>query len=114
MANNDLNKATTTNFSGTVPDFIMDAKALDYDNDSSETTYYFDQATTDLGYYINDPIVFSAANGLATWAFKQGWSSPNPKTIKEFEHFSGRGNDTFAQIMWNHEVIKISCWGRLR
>ena len=107
MADLNLSKATTTNFSGTVPDFIMDAKALDYDNDSSETTYYFDQATTDLGYYINDPIVFSAANGLATWAFKQGWSSPNPKTIKEFEHFSGRGNDTFAQIMWNHEVIKL-------
>ena len=106
MANNDLNKATTTNFTDNVPDFIMDAMALDTEG-SAETTYYFQNATKDLGYYANDPIVFSAANGLATWAFKQGWTSENPKTIKEFEHFSGRGNDTFAQIMWNHEVIKL-------
>jgi len=103
----NLNRATTTNFTANVPDFIMDAKALDVDNDSGETYYYFTNATRDLGYYSNDPIVFSACNGLATWAFKQGWTSPNPKTVVEFEHFTGRGNDTFSQLMWNHEVIKL-------
>ena len=107
MAEYNLSNATTTNFSGTVPDFIMDSKALDTDNSSGETTHYFENAVTDLGYYANDPIVFAAANGLATWAFGKGWTSENPKTIVEFEHFDGRGNDTFGSIMWNHEVIKL-------
>ena len=107
MAEFDLNKATTTNFTANVPDFIMEAKALDVDNDSGETTHYFENAITDIGYYTNDPIVFSAANGLATWAFGKGWTSKNKKTIVEFEHFTGRGNDTFGSLMWNHEVMKL-------
>lgn len=102
----NLSNSTTVGLD-TIPNFIMDSKALDVDNDSGETYHYFDNAVTDLGYYENDPIVFSACNGLATWAFKQGWSSPNPKTVVEFEHFTGRGNDTFAQLMWNHEVMKL-------
>ena len=106
MAEFDLNKATTTDFTNQVPDFIMDAKALDVDNDSGETFYYFENAVTDLGYYANDPIVFSAANGLSTWAFSLGWTS-DPATVAEFEHFTGRGNDTFETIMWNHEVMKL-------
>ncbi len=106
MAEYNINNATTTNFTSGVPDFIMDAKALDVDNDGAETTYYFENATKDLGYYTNDPIVFSAANGLATWAFSLGWTA-SPETVAEFDHFTGRGNDTFETIMWNHEVVKL-------
>ena len=107
MAELDLNKATTTDFTNQVPDFIMDAKVLDADNDGTETTHYFENAVTDMGYYANDPIVFSAANGLATWAFGLGVQYEDTNTQQEFEHVSGRGNDTFQTIMWNHEVIKL-------
>ena len=107
MAQFDLNKATTTDFSSAVPDFIMDAKRLDVDNDNGETTHYFTNAVIDIGYYTNDPIVNSAANGMATWAFGRGWTSEHADTIPEFEHFTGRGNDTFSTLMWNHEVIKL-------
>ncbi len=107
MAEFDLNKATTTDFTNQVPDFIMAAKALDFDNDSGETFYYFENAVTDIGYYANDPIVFSAANGLATWAFSLGWTAEDEDTIQEFKHVTGRGNDTFSNLMWNHEVIKL-------
>ena len=106
MAQNDLSKSTTVGLTG-VTDFSMDTQALDADSSNGETYTYFNNATTDLGYYTNDPIVFSAANGLATWAFKQGWTSENPKTVVEFEHITGRGNDTFSDLMWNHEVIKL-------
>lgn len=106
MAEFSLNKATTTNFKDTVPDFIMEAKKLDTDNDNEDTVYYFENAVRDMGYYANDPIVFSAANGLATWAFGKGWDA-EPLTKAEFEHITGRGNDTFGSIMWNHEVIKL-------
>ena len=105
MAKYDLDNTTTVGLSN-IPDFIMEDKALDVDNASGETTHYFTDAVNDLGYYTNDPIVFSAANGLATWAFSLGWTS-DPKTIAEFEHFTGRGNDTFETLMWNHEVMKL-------
>ncbi len=107
MAEFDLLKATTTDFTNQVPDFIMDAKVLDADNDGVETITYFENAVTDMGYYANDPIVFSAANGLATWAFSLGWTAEDDITTQEFKHVTGRGNDTFAQVMWNHEVIKL-------
>lgn len=106
MADLNLSRATTVGLN-TIPDFIMDAKALDVDNSSGETITYFENAVTDQGYYANDPIVFSAANGIGTWGFKQGWDSDDPSTVVEFEHFTGRGNETFAQIMWNHEVMKL-------
>ena len=105
MANFDLLHATTVGLTG-VPDFIMQAKALDTDNSDGETITYFENAVNDLGYYTNDPIVFSAANGLATWGFSLGWTADST-TIAEFEHITGRGNDTFETIMWNHEVIKL-------
>jgi len=44
---------------------------------------------------------------LATWAFSLGWTSENSKTVVELEHVTGRGNDTFETLMWNHEVIKL-------
>jgi len=107
MADLNLSTATTTDFTNTVPDFIMEAKALDVDNDSGETYTYFENTATDIGYYTNDPIVFSAANGLATWAFSLGWTAEDDNTVQEFKHVTGRGNDNFATLMWNHEVIKL-------
>ena len=90
-----------------IPNFIMEAKSLDTENANGETIYYFENAVADLGYYSNDPIINSAANGMATWAFGRGVEYGSPKTKAEFEHFTGRGNDNFATIMWNHEVMKL-------
>ena len=106
MGTLNLSNTTTVGLTG-VPDFIMDAKALDFDNVSGETFHYFANAVTNLGYYCNDPIVNSAANGMATWSFGRGVEYEDPTTKAEFEHFSGRGNDTFQTLMWNHEVIKL-------
>ena len=106
MTEGNLSNATTVGLTG-ITDFIMKSKALDVDNDSGETFHYFENATTDIGYYVDDPIVFSAANGVATWAFGLGWDSSDPATIAEFEHFTGRGNDNFGDLMWNHEVMKL-------
>ena len=107
MAEFDINKATTTDFTNQVPGFIMEAKALDVDNSDGETIYYFENAVTDMGYYANDPIVNSAANGMSTWSFGRGWTAEDENTTQEFKHITGRGNDTFQSIMWNHEVIKL-------
>ena len=106
MAEFDLNNTTGVGLTA-IPDFIMDAKVLDVDNSDGETITYHENAVTDIGYYANDPIVFSAANGLATWAFSLGWIAEDDITTQEFKHVTGRGNETFAQVMWNHEVIKL-------
>ena len=67
MAEYDLNKATTTDFTTQVPDFIVQAKSLDIvDPNSEETYWYFSEATANFGYLFTIPEVWSAASALAT------------------------------------------------
>jgi len=109
MAELSYSSATTTNFKGTVPDFIVSAKSLDTANPNKDGIHYwyFDKANQNLGYYSQIPEIFSAANALATWAFGRGYSTKDSLLRQELEHISGMGKDTFDQIMWNHEVIKL-------
>jgi hypothetical protein len=108
MAELNPSSATTTNFTGTVPDFIVNAKTLDISTLEKEFYYwYFDKATQNFGYYSQIPEIFSAANALATWSVGRGYSTPNLILKQELEHVTGMGKDTFAQLMWNHEVVKL-------
>jgi hypothetical protein len=109
MAELNPSSATTTNFTATVPSYIVNQKALDTSSGNKEGLYYwyFDKATQNYGYYSTIPEIFSAANALATWAFGRGYTCPSVMTQVELEHVSGMGKDTFDQIMWNHEVIKL-------
>ena len=109
MATNDTNSATTTNLKGTVPDFIVSAKALDANSPSEQgySYWYFSNAQQNLGYYSQIPEIFSAANALATWAFGRGWTTDDSGMKVQLDHVSGMGKDTFDQVIWNHEVIKL-------
>jgi hypothetical protein len=108
MANLDLRNATTTDFTNQVPDFIVEAKALDAASPQQDEFYhYFSKATTNFGYYLNTPEIFNAANALATWGFSRGWETDDEILRQELLHVKGIGNSTFDQIMWNHEVVKI-------
>src|SRR3990167_1218743 len=108
MAEQNLSASTTTNFSGTVPDFIVAAKALDNATPNQEETYwYFEKATTYYGYYLAIAEIFSAANALATWAFSAGWTARDPDIQVQLEHVKGAGKDSFSKIIWNHEVVKL-------
>ena len=109
MAELDLSKATTTDFTNTVSAFIVDAKALDVDNKTGETFWYFSEATKNFGYYFQIPEINSSANSLANWAFARGFEI-DPKNDTRMEvilgYPSGIGNDTFEIIMWNMQVVK--------
>ena len=108
MPREDLNKATTTDFTGQVEDFIVAAQALDAANPQQDEFYhYFDKATINFGYYLTIPEIFSAANSLATWTINRGWKTEDALLKQELEHVTGIGNDTFDQVMWNHEVVKV-------
>jgi hypothetical protein len=75
--------------------------------DGSETYVYFDKATENYGYYFNHPQVSSPINSLCTWAFGQGWTTENSRTKVILEHVSGNGKETFGEIIWNHEAVKL-------
>ncbi len=97
MAHLDLNKATTTDFENQVPDFIVEAKALDAAHPKQEEFYwYFDRATINFGYYFSIPEIFSAANALATWTTGKGWTTENLILKEELRHVKGQGKDTFT------------------
>lgn len=116
MAELNISQATTTNFTGTVPNFIVAQKALDaVSPNADETFWYFDKAPTYYGYYLQIPEIFSAANAMATWAFGAGWTIVDSmgQTVKgshieqQLKHVVGMGKDTFAKIVWNHEIVKL-------
>jgi hypothetical protein len=108
MSELNISSATTTNFTGTIPNFIVAQRALDAVSPNQDETYwYFDKATTYYGYYLTIPEIFSAANAMATWAFGAGWSTDDTALKQELLHVKGMGKDTFAKIVWNHEVVKL-------
>lgn len=108
MAFNELNRATTTDFTNQVPDFIVSQKRLDEANPIEDEYYwYFDKALENFGYYFSIPEIYSAANALATWAVGKGWDTSNRETKVILNKLNGMGSDTFDQIMWNHEVVKL-------
>ena len=108
MAEFDLRKGTTTDFTSQVADFIVEQKVLDSANtEATETFWYFEKASTNFSYYLSIPEIFSAVNALATWSTGRGWTSEDQSMKSQLEHVSGMGKDTFDQIMWNHEVVKV-------
>ncbi len=107
MAEFNLSKATTTDFENTVPDFIVESMALDIANsDRGETYVYYDKTTENFGYYFFHPTVASPINSMCTWAFGQGWTTPDSQIKVVLEHISGNGKETFDSIIWNHAAVK--------
>lgn len=107
MTQLNTNSATTTNFTAVVPDFIVNSKALDNADKDGLVYWYFEKATENYGYYSTIPEIFSAANALATWSTGRGYITESDLTKQELDHVTGMGKDTFEQIMWNHEVVKL-------
>lgn len=108
MAELNSSTATTTNFSGTVPDFIVSAIALDAASpNQDETFWYFTNATKYYGYYLTIPEIFSAANSMADWSVGLGYKTKDVYTKVDLDHVRGMGKDTFASIIWNHIIVKL-------
>ena len=108
MAEYNLSNITTTDFTNQVPDFIVQSKSLDTAKDGGEETYvYFPDAPQQFGYYFTIPEIYSSINALAGWAFGAGWSTKDTNLKQQLEHVTGMGKDTFLNIIWNHEVVKL-------
>lgn len=104
----NISQATTTDFTNTVPDFIVESMALDIANaDGSETFVYYDKATENFGYQFNHPQVASPLNAICTWSYRQGWTSEDPLMRVILPKIDGNGKETFEQIIWNHGNVKL-------
>ena len=108
MAELNLSQATTTNFTGGVPDYIVNSKTLDAITPNQEESYwYFADAPKNYGYYFNIAEIYNAANALCTWAFSRGYKVEDPLMKAQLEHIRGAGNSSFNKIMWQHGVVKL-------
>ena len=108
MAELNLSQATTTNFTGAVPDYIVKSKTLDAITPNQEESYwYFADATKNYGYYFNIAEIYNAANALCTWAFSRGYKVDDPTLKVQLDHIKGIGNSSFNKIMWQHGVVKL-------
>lgn len=116
MSELNISRATTTNFSNVVSDFIVASKSLDAVSPNQDETYwYFTKAREHYGYYTAIPEIFSAANALVTWAFTRGWkvvdSADNEVVGSEMkvqlDHVRGQGKDTFTKIICSHAIDKL-------
>lgn len=105
MANLDLNKSTTTNFTDNVPDFIVESMALDVANPGEETYVYYDKAAENFGYYYNHPQVASPINAVSTWAFGQGWTVKEKEMELTLKNIDGNGKETFDEVIQNHDRV---------
>ena len=109
MAEYNLSNATTTDYSNLVPDFIVEAMALDVSSGNKKETYvYYDKATENYGYLLNHPQVSSPMYSLATWSFGRGWKTTDKEMEVILKRMDGDGKDTFDEIIWNMEVIKLN------
>ena len=108
MAEFNTSNATTTNFKGVVPDFVVSSMALDLANSDGEETYvYYDKCTENYGYYFNHPQVSSPINSLCTWSFSRGWTAEDPSIKAQLDHVTGNGKENFDTIIWNHGAVKL-------
>jgi len=107
MAERDIGKATTTDFTNQVPNFIVESMALEVANaDGSETFIYYDKAPENFGYMKNHPQVASPINSLNTWAFLQGWTSEDEEMAVILPKIDGNGKETFDEIIFNHGCVE--------
>ena len=103
-----LGSATTTDFTNTVPNFVVESMSLDIANsDGSETFVYYDKATQNYGYQLQHPQIASRLNSLCTWAYKQGWSTKSKSQELSLIGIDGNGKESFGSIIWNHGNIKL-------
>lgn len=97
MADLDIGKATTTDFSGTVADVTISPKTPDAQGAQDEIVWDFPDASKHLGYYQSIPELQSALRVLAQRVCGLGWTADN-HTTNTLNFISGWGEDSIDSI----------------
>lgn len=96
----NMSSATTTNISGTITDYSVNAAKIDESGSQEETTYEFPDAGKNLGYYKNIPELKGAIDNLGIYVVGLGWTANISTTVK-LERINGWGEDSFISICKN-------------
>jgi len=98
MAETDIGKTTTTDFSNTLDTFQITPETLDSPDDTKETTWDNDRFNEYLGYYKNISNYRASTNAIARWTIGKGFQADAETTLL-LDTIKGWGKDTFNQIM---------------
>ena len=101
----DINQTTISDMRGTVVDFSVATKQTEGVSDAGETRAGNDNFTKWYGYYKTIPELKKAIDSLATWTVGKGYIVDSGTNVI-LDHISGRGAETFQDIIWNLQVIK--------
>lgn len=106
MATQDLTNTTTTALDGSIQDFSVDTKVLDFAAEDQESSWTFPDATTDLGYYTTIPEYRSAIKALTIYTVGKGYTTESERDAIILENIRGRGDDTFQSIISSMHSLK--------
>ncbi len=108
MVDKDLNQTSITNLTGTVQDAQVSSYSPDVTGEQKETVWINSDYKNQMGYFKGEDVIpqfYRALTALHTWAYGQGWTADNATTVI-LDNITGRGNQSFAQIMMSMGNIK--------
>ncbi len=106
MANTNFGKTTTTDLTGSVPDFMQDSKTTDGVYTQKENKWTNPDAAKYYGFYYGVGEFRAAINAFATWTVGLGYDTEDARTKVTLDHVRGWGEDTFLSVLWNMIVVK--------
>jgi len=101
----DISAATSSDMTNVVEDWEVTALSTDGTTDQDETEWVNSKWTTYWGYFNSIPDLKSAILMKAIWNVGKGYTA-DPETQVILDHITGKGKDTFEDILFNMEVIR--------
>jgi len=106
MANPNFSSTTTTDLTGSVPDYAVTGKTTDGIYAQDENKWTNTDSSKYYGFYYGIGEFRSAINSFATWVIGQGYDCEDSETKVTLGHISGWGEDTMLSILWNMLAVK--------
>ena len=105
MAELDIGETITTDMTGQMVDYSVDAATTDAAGEGKETRYTNSNWSKQLGYFRTIPELRTAITTKATWIMGQGIKT-DPQTELLLDTIRGIGKDSFKRILWNGIVVR--------
>ena len=104
MTDTDIKNTTTTTLDTEIPTFSVAPQTLDVASPKGETRWRFKDWTTNLAYYKTIPELKAAIDAMVMWTTGKGWTADATTTVT-LNRMRGWGNESFQEIMRNHDTI---------
>lgn len=106
MGNSDFGKTTTTDLTGSVPDYRVSSKTTDGGYSSDENRWSNPDASKNYGYYFGVGEYRSAINSYVIRCLGWGYDCLSSRDQINLNLIKGNGKETFWSIIFNHLQTK--------